>query len=191
MKRSSLKGLVLLTSLLQLAAAGASAQTTQPAPIPPIPVPPPQLACAAPAPPDYVDPPASPTSGPTLNEKTGEIEIWRDTSVTPQVPERLPNQFKEALVVGNQPVALNLKFDPLAGGKVIFVSGTEGLAIAPAGGQVVIDANGEAIATVLLEQGFSNGVIIVSMDGRRTFMPVTRASVSEVEAAEAASGGAQ
>lgn len=154
-------------------------------------VPPPQAeAVIAPPPPPAVEAPLPDGPDPAEMELAKpEIEVWRQEGEEPQVPARRSNQLSHAFVTGTEPVALRVQFNPLAAGKNVWIRPGRGMTLIPPDAFLTVSPSGECIVGAQLAQGFSRSHIILYCDGVKTILPVVRAPLPIVEAAE--NGGVQ
>lgn len=119
-----------------------------------------------------------------------EVEIWRNGSLNPQIPSRQLNRLKAAYITGTEPVWLRVQFDPLAGGKKVFVK-PSGITLDLPVAMMTISQSGECLFLAQLEENVFEGHIIFYCEGVKTVLPVLRASLAKVEEKEAESGGGQ
>jgi hypothetical protein len=147
-----------------------------------------------------LDPPSSPeiaafvpggSAFPSEEVSKSEVEVWRDVSEYPQMPVRRGLQFDQALVTGREPVLVRLQFSPLAAGKAVTVRPGPGVTVDPPETEFHVDANGECVVSVLLDPSYPRSAITVFCDGNKTTLPLSRATVELVEAAEEAAGDGQ
>jgi len=143
-----------------------------------------------PPPPPVIDPPANSPNPVEMELVKPEVEIWRSGSSTPQVPPRQLNRLKPAYITGTEPVWLRVQFDPLAGGKKVFVK-PSGITLDLPVAMMTISDSGECLFLAQLEENVSEGHIIFYCEGVKTVLPVLRASLAKVEEKEAESGGGQ
>ncbi len=109
-------------------AASPGASPGAPAPALDVPAPQPEI--------ELPPPPVPPTlsfvpgaSGEPMEKGTEEIEVWREESISPQMPAKLGAQFQQTYVTGTEPVVVRLQFDPLAAGKTVIVRPDPGAAV--------------------------------------------------------------
>ena len=151
-----------------------------------VPVPPPQPeASIAPPPPPAVEAPLPGGPDPAAMELAKpEIEIWRPEGELPQTPDR----YDPAYVTGTAVVALRVQFNPLAAGKSVWVKPGRGMTLNPPNPILTVSASGECIVGAQLAQGFSRSHLIFYCENVKTVLPVVRAPLATVEAAEARGG---
>lgn len=178
---------------LQWQSLGPKAPEEQPAPPPEAiaaaPEPEPSI---APPPPPAIDPPAAIAPDPAEMELVKpEVEIWRNGSVNPQIPSRQLNRLKPAYITGTEPVWLRVQFDPLAGGKKVFVKPSSGITLDLPVAMMTISDSGECLFLAQLDENVLESHIIFYCEGVKTVLPVLRASLAKVEEKEAESGEGQ
>jgi hypothetical protein len=117
-----------------------------------------------------------------------DVEIWRQQSESPQAPTRGINRLEQAFVTGTEPVTLKVQFSPAAAGKQVYVRPGRGLSIGINDGLLTVSTAGECLVAAQLDEGFDRSHIIFYCDGVKTVLPVTRAALATVMAAE--EGGA-
>jgi hypothetical protein len=120
-----------------------------------------------------------------------EVEIWRDSSEWPQVPERRFNRLAQTYVTGTAPVWLRVQFDPQAAGKSVFVNPGRGITLQPPAAVMTIPSNGECLVLATLAEGLARSHVNFYCDGVKTVLPVVRAPLATVIVAEAATGGGE
>ncbi|HEV2841676.1 MAG TPA: hypothetical protein VGW39_10155 [Chthoniobacterales bacterium] len=130
-------------------------------------------------------------SGEPLEKGTEEIEVWREESISPQMPAKLGAQFNETYVTGTEPVVVRLQFDPLAAGKTVIVRPGPGAAVIPPDTKFQVGPTGECVISVALKPNFLHTRVNVYCDGFRTALPLSRAPLAVVEAAEALTEGGE
>jgi hypothetical protein len=146
------------------------------------------------APPDpLLPPPPEPEiASPVPNESepvertASEVQVWREESVSPQMPIRLGARFDQTYVIGSEFIMVRILFDPRAAGKTVIVKPGAGVAVDPPDTEFYVDATGECLVSVALYPHFLQSNISVYCDGRRTTLPLSRASLETVEAIEEA-----
>jgi hypothetical protein len=109
-----------------------------------------------------------------------EVEIWREESQSPQIPERRYNQLEQAYVTGTAPVVLRVQFSPLVAGKTVYVKPCRGIALVPEVAAMTVSATGECIVSVQLAERLARSHIIFYCEGVKTVLPVVRASLAVV-----------
>jgi hypothetical protein len=156
-------------------------------------VPPPQLeAPLAPPPPPVEESPLPGEPDPAEVELAKpEVEIWRESSEWPQVPERRFNRLAQSYVTGTAPVWLRVQFDPEAAGKTVIVKPGRGIILQPPDVVMTIPENGECLVLATLAEGLPRGHVIFYCDGVKTVLPVVRAPLATVIEAEEGTGGGQ
>jgi hypothetical protein len=143
-----------------------------------------------PPPPPVLENPVS--VGPGLEEMElvkPDVEVWREESEFPQIPPRQFEQLDQAYVTGTEPVVLRVQFDPLAAGKRVFVKPGKGITLNPPVTIMTVSSVGDCLVSALLLEGFYRGDIIFYCEGVKTILPVKRASLTTVIAAEEETGG--
>jgi len=153
-------------------------------------VPPPQTEVPiTPPPPPAVEAPLPNGPDPAEMELAKpDIEVWRPEGQTPQVPGRRANVLEHAFVTGTQPVALRVQFDPLAAGKKVWIRPGRGIALNPPNAILTVSPSGDCVVEAQLAEGFSRSHVIVYCEGIKTVLPVDRAPLATVEAAETGGG---
>lgn len=153
-------------------------------------VPPPEPeASIAPPPPPFVETPLPGQPDPAEMELAKpEVEVWREESESPQVPERTSNQLEQAYIAGTDPVVLRVQFNPLAAGKIVCVKPGRGITLNPSVVFLTISSSGECIISAQLAESVARSHIIFYCENVKTILPVVRASLATVEAAEAGGG---
>jgi hypothetical protein len=117
-----------------------------------------------------------------------EIEVWRPEGQVPQVPGRRANRLDPVFVTGTQPAVLLVKFDPLAANKKVWVSPGRGITLNPSTPIMAVSSSGELVVEAQLAEGLARSHVIVYCEGIKTILPVVRAPLPAVEAAEAGGG---
>jgi hypothetical protein len=160
------------------------AQSTTPVPQA---VPPP----IAPLPP-LPAPPLRPTIQPgrdqaLINKLTPRVEIWRPNSNHPQIPARRSDRgnLDKAFVTGTEPVTIRLRFNPQAAGEQVTVIAARGVVLNPPEQVLTISAQGDCTFQAQLTEGGAQGHLIAYCKNVRTVVPLVRAPLKVVEAAEA------
>lgn len=155
----------------------------------PVPVPEPEVELTPPAAPE----PASFVPGAVegMEKGTAEIEVWREESVSPQMPERRGPQFEKTYIHGTDPVLVRLEFDPLAAGKSVIVRPDPGATVTPPETEFQIGPTGECVISVALAANYLMSRVNVYCDGFRTTVPLARAPLAVVEAQEALTEGGE
>jgi hypothetical protein len=118
-----------------------------------------------------------------------EVEVWRGTSEWPQIPERRSNRLDEAYVTGTEPVWLRAQFNPLAAGKRVLVRPGQGVTLLPPATGLTVSSTGECLVLAQLDEGIERSHITFYCAGAKTVLPVVRASLVTVIAAEEETGG--
>jgi hypothetical protein len=161
-----------------------------PAPALDVPAPQPEI--------ELPEPPAPPTlsfvpgaTGEPMEKGTGKIEVWREESISPQMPAKLGVQFQQTYITGTEPVVVRLQFDPLAAGKTVIVRPDPGAAVIPAETKFQVGPTGECIISVALAANCRMSRVNVYCDGIRTALPLERAPVAVVQAQEALTEGGE
>lgn len=126
-----------------------------------------------------------------MEKGTEAIEVWREESVSPQMPPRRGPQFEKTYVTGTDPVLVRLQFDPLAAGKTVIVRPDPGAMVIPPETEFQIGPTGECVISVALMQNFLRSRVNVYCDGFRTAVPLSRAPLAVVEAHEALTEGGE
>jgi len=154
-------------------------------------VPPPlSEAPIAPPPPPVVETPVPGLPDPSQQELVQpDVEVWREQSELPQVPSRQLNRLAEAYVTGTEPVWLRVQFDPLAAGKSVYVRPGRGMTVSLSAAVLTVSPSGECLLLAQLAEGVNRSHIIFYCEGVRTALPVVRAPLATVVAAEEESGG--
>jgi hypothetical protein len=143
-------------------------------------------------PPPVIEPPASnPPTPADIELAKPEVEVWREESLSPQIPPRQINQLQDAYVTGIEPVWLRVQFNPLAAGKRVVVKPSRGITLDPPQAIRTIPPNGECLILAQLAENVLTSHIIFYCQGVKTVLPVVRASLAKVEEKEAATGGGQ
>lgn len=155
-------------------------------------VPPPQSDTPiAPPPPPVLENPVS--VGPGAEEMElvkPDVEVWREDGDYPQIPPRQFNQLEQAYVTGTEPVILRVQFDPLAAGRRVFVKPGKGIILNPSVTVMTVSSVGDCVVYAQLLDGVSRSNIVFYCEGVKTVLPVVRASLPTVIAAEEETGGA-
>ncbi|HEV2841621.1 MAG TPA: hypothetical protein VGW39_09880 [Chthoniobacterales bacterium] len=143
-------------------------------------------------------PPVPPTlsflpgaAGEPSEKGTKEIEVWREESISPQMPARLGVQFDETYITGTEPVVVRLQFDPRAAGKTVIVRPDPGAAVIPAETKFQVGPTGECIISVALAANCRMSRVNVYCDGFRTALPLARAPLAVVLEQEALTEGGE
>ena len=144
-----------------------------------VPPPPPAMADSEPAAPDPAE----------MELAEPDIEIWRPEGESPQVPMRSSNRLDNAYVTGTEPVWLRVQFDPLAAGKIVFLKPGRGITLQPPEAVLTIPPSGECLVLATLAPGLARSHVIFYCEGVKTVLPVVRASLETVMAAEEGTGG--
>jgi hypothetical protein len=118
-----------------------------------------------------------------------EVEVWRLQSELPQIPERRANKLDQAYVTGTEPVWLRAQFDAAAAGKGVHVRPGRGVTLNPPGAVLTVSSTGECLVLAQLAPGIARSHIIFHCQGMKTVLPVVRASLPTVIAAEEETGG--
>ncbi len=157
----------------------------------PVPAPEPEVElepAPAPEPAPFV-PGAS--SGEGMEKGAEGIEVWREESVSPQMPPRRGPQFEKTYVEGTDPVLVRLQFDPLAAGTTVIVRPDPGATVIPPETEFQIGPTGECVISVALAPNYNKSRVNVYCDGFRTALPLSRAPLAVVEAQEALTEGGE
>lgn len=155
----------------------------------PVPVPEPEVELPlppVPAPAAFV-----PGAAEGMEKGTEEIEVWREESVSPQMPPRRGPQFEKTYIEGTDPVVIRLQFDPLAAGKSVIVRPDPGASVIPPETEFQIGPTGECVISVALAANCRMSRVSVYCDGVRTTVPLARAPLAVVEAHEALTEGGE
>jgi hypothetical protein len=120
-----------------------------------------------------------------------DVEIWRPEGELPQVPERRFNRLAQTYVTGTAPVWLRVQFDPLAAGKRVFVKPGRGITLQPSEAVLTISSSGECLVLATLAEGLARSHVIFYCEGVKTVLPVVRAPLATVIAAEEETGGGE
>lgn len=118
-----------------------------------------------------------------------EVEVWREQSQNPQIPERRYNQLAEAYIAGTDPVVLRVQFNPQAAGKQLHLLPGRGITLNPSNAVLTVSSSGECIVWVQMPESVDRSHIIFYCDGIKTVLPIARAPLTTVVAAEAESVG--
>jgi hypothetical protein len=149
-------------------------------------VPPPQPeASIAPAPPPVPETPIS--DAPTLGQlelATPDVQIWREDSISPQIPPRQMSQLSQAYVTGAEPVWLRVQFDPLMAGKNVYIMPGRGITLTPPDSVQFVSSAGECVVTAQLHENVLRSHVIFYCEGVKTILPVVRATLAKVEEKE-------
>ena len=86
---------------------------------------------------------------------------------------------------------MRVQFDPLAGGKQVFIKPSSGITLDLPVAMMTISDSGECLFLAQLEENVFESHIIFYCEGVKTVLPVLRASLAKVEEKEAESGGGQ
>ena len=113
-----------------------------------------------------------------------EVEVWRGASEWPQIPERRSNRLDEAYVTGTEPVWLRAQFNALAAGKSVLVRPGKGVTLLPPATGLTVSSTGECLVLAQIDEGIERSHITFYCAGVRTVLPVVRASLVTVIAAE-------
>ena len=118
-----------------------------------------------------------------------QIQVWRNGSDLPQIPKRRARaRFGPALIAGNEPVTIELRFHRSLAGKLLSLLRSEGVALQPAHSVVQIGATGEGALIAQLETGQRSGQIGFEIDGVTILLRLVAAPEWAVEKAEKESG---
>jgi hypothetical protein len=172
---------------------------TPPAPAQPPDIAPQALDVPAPQPEAELPPPPVPptlsfvpgATGESLEKGTEEIEVWREESISPQMPAKHRAQFDKTYVTGTDPVLVRLQFDARAAGKTVIVRPDPGASVIPPETKFQIGPTGECIISVALAANCQMSRVNVYCDGVRTPLPLARAPLAVVEAHEALTEGGE
>jgi hypothetical protein len=104
---------------------------------------------------------------------------------------RHQQRLEAAYVADNNPVLVRLVFDPLAAGKIVTVTGAAAIAIDPPQPLLQVQATGECLVSLTLDEFATRGHITFSCEGRATTLPLARANREVVTAREKPNGGAR
>jgi hypothetical protein len=149
-----------------------------------IPAPQPE-ALIAPAPPPVPETPIS--DPPTLEQlelAKPDVEIWREESISPQIPPRQMAQLSQAYVTGAEPVWLRVQFDPLMVGKNVYIMPGRGITLSPSDSVRSVSSTGECVVTAQLHENVLRSHVIFYCEGVKTILPVVRATLAKVEEKE-------
>jgi hypothetical protein len=91
-----------------------------------------------------------------------------------------------AYIADNQPVMIQLQFDPLAAGKIINAAASPGVIIDPPPTKLQVGPTGDCAVTLRLRDGYAKGHVSFSCEGLQTTLPLSRASSAVVAANETA-----
>lgn len=94
-----------------------------------------------------------------------------------------------AFVTGTEPVTVKLQFDPLSAGEQVTVIAARGILLVPPQQVLTISAAGDCTFLAQLVTGAPRGHLITYCKNVRTVVPLQRAPLAVVQAAEAQSGG--
>ena len=143
----------------------------------------------APPPPPAVENPAPDAPDPAQIELAKpDIEIWRTESDAPQVPTRVSNRLAQAYFTGTEPVVLRVQFSPLAEGKIVLVKPGRGITLEPPVALLTVSSTGECLVQARFAEGLPRSHFVFYCEGVKTVLPVVRASLAQVEAAELGGG---
>ena len=154
-------------------------------------VPPPQPEPSiAPPPPPAVENPVPGAPDPSqLELAKPDVEVWRTQSESPQIPARVSNRLDQAYFTGTEPVALKVQFSPLAAGKIVYVKPGRGITLEPPLALLTVSSSGECLIQARFAEGLARSHIVFYCGAVKTVLPVVRASLATVVAAEEETGG--
>jgi hypothetical protein len=89
-----------------------------------------------------------------------------------------------AYIADNQPVMIQLQFDPLAAGKIINATASSGVIIDPPPTKLQVRPTGDCVVTLRLRDGYTKGHVSFFCEGLQTTLPLARASTAIVAANE-------
>lgn len=161
-----------------------SGDRTDPPRVVTIPAPQPE-ASIAPAPPPVPETPLS--AAPTLEQlelAKPDVEIWREESISPQVPPRQMSQLSQAYVTGAEPVWLRVQFDPLMSGKNVYIMPGRGITLTPPDSVLTVSSTGECLVMAQLHENVLRSHVMFYCEGVKTVLPVVRATLVKVEEKE-------
>lgn len=158
---------------------------------PPEDVPPPkeEVTIAPPPPPVIENPVPGGVDPAEIEIVKPEVEIWRGESEWPQIPGRGSNSLDKAYVTGTEPVWLRAQFDTRAAGKSVWVRPGRGITLSSPGTVLTVSSTGECLVLAQLAPGFARSHIMFYCAGVKTILPVVRAPLPTVIAAEEETGG--
>jgi hypothetical protein len=104
-----------------------------------------------------------------------QVEVWGAGATSPQTPARHGPRLETAYVFDNNPVLVRLQFDLLAAGKAVAVMGANRIAVNPPQAVFLVQATGECLVTLQLEESATRGHITFSCEGQVTTLPLARA----------------
>ncbi len=134
---------------------------------------------------------AGASTGEAMEKGAKEIEVWREASVSPQMPARRGPQFEKSYINGNDPVLVRLQFHPLAAGKTVIVRPDPGATVIPPETEFQIGSTGECVISVALAANYIKSRVNVYCDGIRTTVPMSRAPLAVVIQQEALTEGGE
>lgn len=147
-------------------------------------------ASIAPPPPPAEEVPLSVWPDPSEGELAKpEVEIWREASEMPQIPPRISNRLAQTYVTGTEPVWLRVQFDPQAAGKTVFVKPARGVTLDPPLATLTVSSTGECLVMANLAEGVARSHVIFYCESVKTVLPLVRAPLATVIAAEEETGG--
>jgi hypothetical protein len=157
----------------------------------PVPLPEPEAPIAPPQPPvEEVPLPGGPDPAEVELAKP-DVEIWRPEGELPQIPARTSNRLAQTYVTGTEPVWLRVQFNPEAAGRRVFVKPGRGITLQPSEAVLTIPASGECLVLATLAEGLTRSHVIFYCGGVKTVLPVVRAPLATVIAAEVETGGGE
>ncbi len=157
----------------------------------PVPAPEPEVELAPPPVPEPAAFVPGASSGEGMEKGAAEIEVWREESISPQMPPRRGPQFEKSYINGNDPVLVRLQFDPLGAGKTVIVRPDPGATVIPPQTEFQIGPTGECVISVALAANYNKSRVSVYCDGIRTTLPLSRAPLPVVVAQEALTEGGE
>jgi hypothetical protein len=96
-----------------------------------------------------------------------------------------------AYAADSQPVTVRLQFDPAARGQAVFVRAGEGAVLDSPTRGLRINANGECLVRIHLDENFNQGHFAVHCGGLMTMVMLQRSSQARVLTSENLTGGQQ
>jgi hypothetical protein len=168
--------------LVPVPPANASAPIVAPPPVKPLPT-------LSPPPLRPVVPPLARLDIAEVQRLTPRVEIWRAAGLLPQVPARGRRTLNHVFVAGSDPVTLRLVFDPRVAGELVSVVAGGGVILSPSQQVLTVSSRGDCSLAVQLPAGTSRGHLILTCRMIRTVVPLVRAPLTVVQAAEARTGG--
>jgi hypothetical protein len=126
-----------------------------------------------------------------IRRLTPRVEIWRPNSTRPQIPARRSDRgnMETAFATGTEPITIRLQFDPRSAGEKVTVVAAQGISLDPPAQILTVSTRGDCTFSAQLAEGASRGHILIRCKMVRTVVPMTRASLTTVQAEETRTGG--